>query len=112
MISINIQKETMMAGLSCGEPSLLGWKILEKGADDFVTISDQSIPTMMRLLSNQNPPIEAGESSVAGLAALIDITENDEIAKKIGINSESVILLFGTEGATDPEIYHSIIEAD
>ena len=112
MISINIQKETMMAGLSCGEPSLLGWKILEKGADDFVTISDRSIPTMMRLLSNHKPSIEAGESSVAGLAALIDITENDEIAKKIGINSESVILLFGTEGATDPEIYHSIIEAD
>ena len=112
MISINIQKETMMAGLSCGEPSLLGWKILEKGADDFVTISDQSIPTMMRLLSNHNPPIEAGESSVAGLAALVEITENNEIAKKIGINSESVILLFGTEGATDPEIYHSIIEAD
>ena len=112
MISINIQKETMMAGLSCGEPSLLGWKILEKGADDFVTISDQSIPTMMRLLSNHNPPIEAGESSVAGLAALIEITENNEIAKKIGINSESVVLLFGTEGATDPEIYHSIIQAD
>ena len=66
---------------------------------------------MMRLLSNHKPSIEAGESSVAGLAALIDITENDEIAKKIGINSESVILLFGTEGATDPEIYHSIIQA-
>ena len=112
MISINIKEETMMAGLSCGEPSLLGWKILEKGADDFVTISDQSIPSMMRLLSNHNPPIEAGESSVAGLAALIEITENNEIAKKIGINSESIILLFGTEGATDPKIYHSIIRAD
>ena len=111
MISINIKEETMMAGLSCGEPSLLGWKILEKGADDFVTISDQSIPSMMRLLSNNNPPIEAGESSVAGIAALIEITKNHEIAEKIGINSESVVLLFGTEGATDPEIYNSIIHA-
>ena len=111
MNSVNIQKETMMAGLSCGEPSLLGWKILDKGADDFVTISDQSIPSMMRLLSNNNPPIEAGESSVAGIAALIEITKNHEIAEKIGINSESVVLLFGTEGATDPEIYDSIIHA-
>ena len=111
MTSVNIQKETMMAGLSCGEPSLLGWKILDKGADDFVTISDQSIPSMMRLLSNNNPPIEAGESSVAGIAALIEITKNHKIAEKIGINSESVVLLFGTEGATDPEIYDSIIHA-
>ena len=111
MTSVNIQKETMMAGLSCGEPSLLGWEILDKGADDFVTISDQSIPSMMRLLSNNNPPIEAGESSVAGIAALIEITKNHKIAEKIGINSESVVLLFGTEGATDPEIYDSIIHA-
>ena len=109
--SVNIQKETMMAGLSCGEPSLLGWEILDKGTDDFVTISDQSIPSMMRLLSNNNPPIEAGESSVAGIAALIEITKNHKIAEKIGINSESVVLLFGTEGATDPEIYNSIIHA-
>jgi len=109
--SVNIQKETMMAGLSCGEPSLLGWEILDKGTDDFVTISDKSIPSMMRLLSNNNPPIEAGESSVAGIAALIEITKNHKIAEKIGINSESVVLLFGTEGATDPEIYNSIIHA-
>ena len=111
MISIDIQKETMMAGLSCGEPSILGWKILEKGADDFVTISDQSIPSMMRLLANNNPSIEAGESSVAGLAALIEITKNNKIAEKIGINSESIILLFGTEGATDQEVYNSIVQA-
>jgi len=30
--------------------------------------------------------------------------------KKKGINKESVVLLFGTEGATDPEIYKSIIK--
>ena len=66
----------------------------------------------MRLLADNNPPIEAGESSVAGLAALIEITKSPEIAEKIGLNSESIILLFGTEGATDPEIYNSIIQAN
>ena len=112
MVSVAIKKETMMAGLSCGKPSLLGWNILEKGADDFVTISDQPIPLLMRLLADNNPPIEAGESSVAGLAALIEITKSPQIAEKIGLNSESIILLFGTEGATDPEIYNSIIQAN
>ena len=112
MVSVAIKEETMMAGLSCGKPSLLGWNILERGADDFVTISDQPIPLLMRLLADNNPPIEAGESSVAGLAALIEITKSPEIAEKIGLNSESIILLFGTEGATDPEIYNSIIQAN
>ena len=54
----------------------------------------------------------SGESSVAGLAALIEITKSPEIAEKIGLNSDSIILLFGTEGATDPEIYNSIIQAN
>ena len=111
MTSINIKKETMMAGLSCGEPSLLGWKILSIGTDDFITISDQLIPSTMRMLANNNPPIEAGESSVAGLAALIEIMKTKDIATKLKLDSESMVLLFGTEGATDPEIYDSIIKA-
>ena len=111
MTSVNIKKETMMAGLSCGEPSLLGWEILSIGVDDFVSISDQLIPSTMRILANNNPPIEAGESSVAGLAALIEIMKAQDIAEKIKLDSESIVLLFGTEGATDPEIYNSIIKA-
>jgi hypothetical protein len=27
----------------------------------------------------------------------------------MGLNKESIVLLFGTEGATDPDIYRSII---
>ena len=111
MTSVNITKETMMAGLSCGEPSLLGWEILSIGTDDFVAISDQLIPPTMRMLANNNPPIEAGESSVAGLAALIEIMKTQDIATKLKLNSDSIVLLFGTEGATDPEIYNTIIKA-
>jgi len=108
--SFDINKETIMAGLSCGEPSLLGWKILSQAADHFITIDDSSIPDTMRLLYNNTPKIEAGESSVAGLAALIALMKKNDIAQKTGINKESTILVFGTEGATDPEIYKSIIE--
>ena len=80
MTSVNIKKETMMAGLSCGEPSLLGWEILSIGADDFVSISDQLIPSTMKMLANNNPPIEAGESSVAGLVALIEIMKTQDLS--------------------------------
>ena len=109
MTSVNIKQETMMAGLSCGEPSLLGWEILRSGTDDFITINDSSIPGLMRLLAENNLKIEAGESSVAGLAGLIESMEDQKIAKAMGLNKESIVLLFGTEGATDPEIYRSII---
>lgn len=109
MTSVNIKQETMMAGLSCGEPSLLGWEILRSGTDDFITINDSSIPGLMRLLAKNNLKIEAGESSVAGLAGLIESMEDQKIAKAMGLNKESIVLLFGTEGATDPEIYRSII---
>jgi len=109
MTSVNIKQETMMAGLSCGEPSLLGWKILKSGTDDFITINDSSIPELMRVLAINNPKIEAGESSVAGLAGLIESMKDQKISETMGLNDESVVLLFGTEGATDPEIYHSIV---
>jgi len=109
MTSVNIKQETMMAGLSCGEPSLLGWEILKSGTDDFITINDSSIPGLMRLLATNNPSIEAGESSVAGLAGLIEAMKDQKISEAMELNKESIILLFGTEGATDPEIYHSII---
>ena len=108
---VSINKETMMAGLSCGEPSMLGWEILKNGADDFITISDQSIPSTMRMLAKNIPAIEAGESAVAGLAALIEVMKNKEISEKIDLNTDSIVLLFGTEGATDPEIYHSILKS-
>ena len=109
MTSVNIKQETMMAGLSCGEPSLLGWEILRSGADDFITINDSSIPALMRLLAKNSHEIEAGESSVAGLAGLIESMKDQNISEAMGLNDESIVLLFGTEGATDPEIYSSII---
>ena len=101
----------MMAGLSCGEPSLLAWNILNKGADHFMTVSDDMVPTVMRLMANGaggNTAIEAGESAVGGLIGLLEIAQDEKIKKQLALNSDSVILLFGTEGATDPDIYNAI----
>src|SRR5690349_20727020 len=40
--------DTVMAGLACGEPSTLAWKILDVGADYFMTISDERAVAAMR----------------------------------------------------------------
>ena len=109
----DITEETMMTGLSCGEPSLLAWDILKISGDLFMTINDDQIPALMRQLSKKegsDPNIEAGECSVSGLIALNAIRDNKDIANKLNLNNESRILLFGTEGATDPDIYRKIIQ--
>jgi len=110
----NIEEETMMTGLSCGEPSLLAWDILKMRADLFMTINDNKVPELMRLMSRgvgKDLGVEAGECSVSGLAALIEARNNKKIAQRLNLNSESRVLLFGTEGATDPDIYEKIINA-
>ena len=109
---VSITRETVMAGLSCGEVSHLSWEILKIGTDDFLTISDDLVAPTMRLLAEgvgDDTPIVAGESAVAGLAALIAVRSNALLSDELGINEGSQILLFGTEGATDVDIYESIV---
>ena len=101
-----------MAGLSCGEPSELAWKILHEEASDFLTIPDSIVGPTMRLAGRpmgQDPAIVAGESAVAGLAALIAIMQQDELKSRLEFDAGSRVLLIGSEGATDPEIYNQIM---
>ena len=60
--------DTIMAGLACGEVSVLAWSILESMSLTFMTITDESIPKAMQLLANRETPIVAGESAVTGLS--------------------------------------------
>ena len=92
--------ETLMAGLACGEVSLLAWKILATGADDFMTVSEDAI---------QDPAVEAGESAVPGLAAAIRARQSSEFAAALELDRNSKVLVLGTEGATDPEVYQQLV---
>ena len=104
--------DTIMAGLACGEVSLLAWKILEPGTDAFMTVTDDAAAEMMRLLARSpygDEPIVAGESAVAGLVGLSLAAVDTRVRESLGLKSSSVALLFGTEGATDPEVYRQIV---
>ncbi len=103
---------TIMAGLACGEPSLLAWRILETGADVFATIPDAAAVEAMRILSRGyggDPPVVCGESGGAGLAGLIACAGNAEFRRRIGLDTRSEVLTIGTEGDTDPELYERIV---
>lgn len=111
--NVAIAEETIMAGLSCGEPSELAWEILAEEAGDFLTIPDPLVGPTVRLLARPlegDPALEAGESAVAGLAALIALRESAELSADLGIDGQSRVLLIGSEGVTDPEIFEMIMQ--
>ncbi|MBR9844223.1 MAG: diaminopropionate ammonia-lyase [Rhodobacteraceae bacterium] len=112
---VAIAEETIMAGLSCGEPSEMAWQILTEEASDFLTIPDAIVAPTVRLLARQesgDAKVEAGESAVAGLAALIAAHEDAALWRMLGFDAESRVLLIGSEGVTDPEIFREIMEGD
>ena len=105
---VAITEESVMAGLSCGEPSQLAWEVLSSAADDFLTIPDTLVAPTMRLLACATPPIEAGESAVAGLASCLAACANPRLKTALALTADSEALLLGTEGATDREIYQAM----
>jgi len=99
--------ETVMAGLACGEPSLLAWQELERGAAAFMAIPDEAAIAAMRLLAEQG--IVAGESGVAGLAGFILAAGDPAARETLGLVADSRVLVFSTEGATDAAVYAALV---
>lgn len=99
--------DTIMAGLACGEPSILAWRILQPGADAFMTIADTAAADAMRELASLG--VVGGESGVAGLAGLTRAAREPVLRDALGLDASSRVLCYGTEGATDPEVYRGIV---
>ncbi|MGK0273129.1 MAG: diaminopropionate ammonia-lyase [Cocleimonas sp.] len=109
---VDIVDETLMAGLSCGEVSELAWPILRHGASHVLTVGDEGVKPMMRYLAKsegERPNIVGGECSASGLITLKTMIDNPELAESANIDKNSVVLLLGTEGATDPDLYKEIV---
>jgi len=105
--SVSGDLDTLMAGLACGEPSLLAWQELDRGAAAFMAIPDEAAVATMRLLAQAG--VVAGESGVAGLAGCL-LAAGDRTARAaLGLGRESRVLAFSTEGATDPEFYARLV---
>jgi len=115
-ISPNGSFKTIMAGLNCGIPSKIAWKIIKNGCDACLRISDKYAKEAMRSLFynlNSDPKITSGESGAAGLAGLMKCIKDkslDDLRAHIGLSSESRILVFNTEGDTDKESFKSLIK--
>lgn len=99
--------DTLMAGLACGEPSLLAWQELDRAATAFMAVPDEAAVACMRLLADRG--IVAGESGVAGLAGFLLGAADPAARETLGLDSSTRVLLFSTEGATDPALYQRLV---
>ncbi|MCK4750885.1 MAG: hypothetical protein KAT15_27695, partial [Bacteroidales bacterium] len=107
-----------MAGLNCGTASKQAWEILNAGVDLFLAIPDTyAVKAMQNLYFpfKNDTQIFAGESGAAGLGGLLALTNDEslkEVREKIGLNEKSRVLVFNTEGVTDPDIFDELISRE
>ena len=109
---IDIKRESLMGGMSCGEVSLVPWEILKNSVKFCISLPDDDIAETMRLLGNSNfseEKIIAGENSAPGVISLITSCTDAEIKERLKLNSNSNVLVIGCEGDTDKEMYQKLI---
>lgn len=103
--SVAGELDTIMAGLACGEPSLLAWAELARATFAFIEIPDEAAAEAMRGLAREG--IVSGETGAAGLAGLQRVCSDTGAREALGLTEASRVLLFSTEGATDEAIYRT-----
>ena len=105
--------DTIMAGLACGEPCTIGWDLLEYTADAFISMEDKIAANGMRILASplgSDDKVTSGESGASGFGAVAEILKNHpQIKQSLGLDENSTILCFSTEGETDVENYRNIV---
>lgn len=112
--AINGDLQTIMVGLACGVPNPIAWPIIRDFATMFISCNDAVAARGVRILANPikgDKKVISGESGAAGIGAfsLLVGDEFDEVKEVIGLNEDSVVLFFNTEGDTDPVNYGEII---
>ena len=109
---IDIKRESLMGGMSCGEVSLVPWEILKNSVKYCISLPDDDIAKTMKLLGNASfseEKIVAGENSAPGVISLIASCEDQKIKKDLNLNSNSNVLIIGCEGDTDQEMYKKLV---
>ena len=107
--------QTIMAGLACGEPNTLSWDILRNHCGVFVSCPDWVSARGMRMLGGPvkgDPVVISGESGAVGMgliAALMETVEYKDLRDAIGLDRFSQVLMFSTEGNTDPQKFRKVL---
>ena len=109
---IDIKRESLMGGMSCGEVSLVPWEILKNSVKHCISLPDDDIAKTMKLLGDSSfsdQSIIAGENSVPGVISLIASCEDESLKQNLKLDQNSNVLVIGCEGDTDKEMYQKLI---
>lgn len=114
-VNVGGDMQTIMAGLACGEPNIVGFEILKNYATAFLSCPDYVAAKGMRVLAaplKGDTPVMSGESGAVPLGTVFSILKDDyyaELRKELKLDENSRILMFSTEGDTDPDKYKNIV---
>ena len=106
---------TIMAGLACGEPNTISWDILKNHVSVFTSNPDWVAAKGMRMLAapvKGDPAVVSGESGAVGMGVISTIMTDPAYAglkQELGLGKNSQVLMFSTEGDTDPDNYQKVV---
>ncbi len=109
---VEIEKESIMGGMSCGDVSLVPWQILKNSVNNCLSISDDDIPLSVAMLAKGyfgEDNIVAGECSAPALISINVSCNNEQIKKDLELDMNSNVLLIGCEGDTDIKLYNELL---
>ena len=107
--------QTIMAGLACGEPNTISWDILRNHVTAFLSCPDWVAARGMRMLAapvKGDPAVCSGESGAVGMGVISAIMEDGaykDLREALELGRDSRVLMFSTEGDTDPDKYREIV---
>ena len=110
---VNIKKESIMGGMSCGEVSLVPWKILKNSVNLCTSISDKNVAKTITMLKNNyfcEKNIIGGECATPGIISLISVCENQNLKNNISLDENSNVLVIGCEGDADEILYKKLLD--
>lgn len=114
-VKVKGKLDTIMAGLACGEPNVIGWDILRNHAAGFAACPDWMSAKGMRMYGVPlagDPVIISGESgavTMGFLASVMMYPRYEEIREALKLDENSVVLLISTEGNTDPVRFREVV---
>ena len=109
------EMQTVMAGLACGEPNILGFEVLKNYAKCFISAPDWVSTKGMRILGapiKGDTQVISGESGSVTTAVVFEIMTNPEfkdLKEKLKLDENSQVLVFSTEGDTDPDKFKELV---
>ncbi|ACA84406.1 diaminopropionate ammonia-lyase [Shewanella woodyi ATCC 51908] len=115
MVAVTGELNSIMAGLACGEPNPVTWPILKQCSSFFASVEDEVTATGMRILGNPlagDTKIVSGESGALNLGLLYMLASREEYTEyrtQLGLDQDAIIMLFSTEGDTNPDRYRQIV---